>query len=201
MIINQIFLCKGDVPDKVLELSKINNKKARKQGFDYTLWTKKNLYPAISQEDRERLRSIKVLPAAADFARILVLDLNEGLYIDLDNWLDIKLEYRKKNLISVLQNGTGFITNAILKLPRDAIDLYLSKIRKVIDERHHGDARIIGAIPLRQTLRQLNFEYEIVAMPGGVENLPKAWDTSGNSQWPGVLNIFEGAKSMKEELG
>lgn len=202
MIVNQIFLCAGDVPSEVIELSKRNKKKAISQGCDYILWTKKNIYPAISQEDRERLRAIKVLPAAADFARILVLDLNEGIYIDLDNWLDIKLEYKNKNLISVLQGGKGFRTNAILKLPRNAIDLYLKKIRTVIDERQAGDARIVGAIPLRQTIRELKFKYEILAMPGDdVEDLPKVWDTSGDSNWSGTLNIFEGVKTMKEELG
>lgn len=200
MIVNQIFLCKGDVPSKVLDLSKNNKKKAKKQGCDYILWTKKNLYPSISHEDRQRLDSIKIFPAAADFARILVLDLNEGLYIDLDNWIDIKLDYRKKNVISVLQNGNGFITNAILKLPRDAIDLYLSKARKVIDERRHGDARIIGAIPLRQTIRELKFEFEVIGMPDGCENLPKAWDSTGRSTWVGWMNIFDHPKTMKEEL-
>lgn len=200
MIINQIFLCEGVVPIEVIELSKANKKKAIAQGCDYMLWTKKNLYPNISQEDRERLDAIKIFPAAADFARILVLDLNEGLYIDLDNWIDIKLEYRKKNLVSVLRNGKGNITNAILKLPRNAIDLYLSKLRAIIDERKLGDARIIGAIPLRQTVRQLKFEYEVIAMPDGVEDLPKAWESKGRSMWAGWMNIFENPKTMKEEL-
>ena len=202
LTIHQFWLSESGVPPAVLDLSKENQKKANIAGFDYKLWTLKSLYLEISQQDKRRIKAFKNNPAKCDFARFLILEKYDGIYIDMDEWVHWDESHKNGYFISRLQGGKGFIVNGIMRIPRELCSCVLKKARDFIDNRRLGDARSVGIVPLRHCLNQINFEWRVIALPGPELDPPgKVWKQKPNSTaWKDHINLWEPVKTMTNEL-
>jgi hypothetical protein len=201
MIINQIWISDTPTPPLVLNRARRNESKAFAAGFKYKFWEKSSIYRILEKDDRVRFDAIKNNIARCDFTRYHVLKRNNGIYIDMDDWMHFDSSHKNEYFISRLRKGKGFIVNAILRIPEEVSDCVIKQARDFIDQRGVGDARAIGIIPLRRCINAIEFKHRYIAMPGKELCSPgKNWQTSSETSWKGQIDLWDEPKTMKEEL-